>query len=129
MVLYTGSLGGADARRAAVAGTALVLGRAARKLTGKRQHVETQMKDAATTRLSSKGQVVIPEEIRHRLGLDPGARFVVVGDGDVVILKVIRTPEMSEFDELVGRARKAAKRAGRRKRDVNDVIRAVRDRR
>lgn len=86
------------------------------------------MTDPATTRLSSKGQVVIPEEIRNRLGLRPGAQFVVVGDRDVVILKVIQTPEMAEFDELVGRARKAAKRAGRTKKDVDQAIRAVRRR-
>ena len=76
------------------------------------------MNDAATTKLSSKGQVVIPEEIRDRLGLRPGVQFVVVGDRDVVILKVIQRPDMSEFDEIVGRARKAAKRAGRTKKDV-----------
>lgn len=31
------------------------------------------MSSASTTTLSSKGQVVIPEEIRARLGLEPGA--------------------------------------------------------
>lgn len=43
---------------------------------------------AATTTLSSKGQVVIPEEIRERLGLRAGARFVVVAEKGVVIFKV-----------------------------------------
>jgi AbrB family looped-hinge helix DNA binding protein len=71
------------------------------------------MPEAATTKLSSKGLVVIPEEIRDRLGLKPGAQFVVLGDRDVVILKVIQTPDMAEFDDLVGRARKAARRAKR----------------
>ena len=41
----------------------------------------------ATTTLSSKGQVVIPEDVRKALGLEPGAQFVVMGEGDVVILK------------------------------------------
>lgn len=86
------------------------------------------MPDAATTKLSSKGQVVIPEEIRNRLGLKPGAQFVVLGDRDVVILKVIHTPEMAEFDELVGRARKAAKRARLRRQDVDHAIETVRRR-
>lgn len=86
------------------------------------------MTEAATTKLSSKGQVVIPEEIRNRLGLEAGAQFVVVGDRDVVILKVIQTPDMSEFNELVGRARKAAKRAGLKKDDVNKAIQKARGR-
>ncbi len=87
------------------------------------------MSEAATTKLSSKGQVVIPEEIRDRLSLKPGAQFVVVGDRDVVILKVIRTPDMSEFDNIVGRARKAARRVGLKKKDIDNTIRAVRGRR
>ena len=37
------------------------------------------MKTLATTKLSSKGQVVIPEEIRNRLGLETGAQFVASG--------------------------------------------------
>ena len=32
----------------------------------------------STTKMSSKGQVVIPEAIRKRLGLNPGVEFVVV---------------------------------------------------
>ena len=38
------------------------------------------MEVLATTTMSSKGQVVIPEAIRNRLGLQTGAQFVVVGD-------------------------------------------------
>jgi AbrB family looped-hinge helix DNA binding protein len=86
------------------------------------------MTDPATTKLSSKGQVVIPEEIRERLGLKPGAQFVVVGDRDVVILKVIHQPDMTEFDDLVARARKQAKQAGKRPADVQSAIRKVRSR-
>ena len=87
------------------------------------------MADAATTKLSSKGQVVIPEEIRDRLGLEPGTQFVVLGDRDVVILKVIQAPDLSEFTEIVGKVRKAAKRAGIKPQDAKDAVRAVRSRR
>jgi len=86
------------------------------------------MADLATTKLSSKGQVVIPEEIRQRLGLDAGAQFVVMREKDVVILKLIHTPDMAEFDELVTRARKAAKRAGKKPSDVKDAVQRVRRR-
>ena len=69
------------------------------------------MSDAATTTLSSKGQVVIPEDVRKALGLEPGAQFVVMGDGDVVILKRIESPGRREFLTLAARARGQARRA------------------
>ena len=78
------------------------------------------MGSLATTKLSSKGQVVIPEEIRQRLGLKEGTQFVVVGDRDVVILKSIAPPAMEEFGELLRSARSAARKAKR-----GDVRRAV----
>ncbi|MCP4573495.1 MAG: AbrB/MazE/SpoVT family DNA-binding domain-containing protein [bacterium] len=65
----------------------------------------------ATTRMSSKGQVVIPRAIRDRLGLRPGTQFVVVGDGDVVILKRLSPPTPDEYDDLVSEAEHQAERA------------------
>ncbi|MBK7450772.1 MAG: AbrB/MazE/SpoVT family DNA-binding domain-containing protein [Anaerolineales bacterium] len=44
------------------------------------------METLATARMSSKGQVVIPESIRKQLNLQEGAQFIVVGEGDVVVL-------------------------------------------
>ena len=80
------------------------------------------MSTAATTTLSSKGQVVIPEDIRSRMGLKPGAQFVVIGNRDVVIFKVLAAPALSDFDALVGRARTAAKRAGLKKADIEKAV-------
>jgi AbrB family looped-hinge helix DNA binding protein len=34
------------------------------------------MTQLATTEMSSKGQVAIPEEVRKRLGLQAGAQFI-----------------------------------------------------
>jgi len=85
------------------------------------------MAEVSTTKLSSRGQVVIPEEIRRRLGLEPGVRFVVVGDGDTVVLKRIEAPSLKELDALVSRARKAAKKAGLREQDIVEAIRRVRE--
>jgi AbrB family looped-hinge helix DNA binding protein len=80
----------------------------------------------ATTKLSSKGQVVIPEEIRSRLGLEPGAQFVVVGEGDVVVLKALKAPDLSDFKALLEQARKSAKEAGLSEADVQQAIDEVR---
>ena len=84
------------------------------------------MAELATTRLSSKGQVVIPEDVRLRLGLKPGAQFVVVGEGDVVILKIISPPSMKEFDTLVTKAKCQARQAGLKRADIPAAIKKVR---
>jgi len=83
----------------------------------------------ATTRMSSKGQVVIPEEIRKELGLKPGSQFLVVGQRDVVILKEITAPSMADFDGLIVRARRQARKAGMKRADVKAAIAAERGRR
>lgn len=80
------------------------------------------MSSATTTTLSSRGQVVIPEEIRERLGLKAGAQFVVVADRDVVIFKVLDPPALSEFASLAAQARKIAKRSGLRRADLSKAV-------
>ncbi|MGD9895492.1 MAG: AbrB/MazE/SpoVT family DNA-binding domain-containing protein [Candidatus Methylacidiphilaceae bacterium] len=40
-----------------------------------------------TTHLSTKGQVVIPEQIRKEFGFRAGDEFVVVAEDDLVFLK------------------------------------------
>jgi AbrB family looped-hinge helix DNA binding protein len=78
--------------------------------------------------MSSKGQVVIPEEVRERLGLRTGARFVVVGKDDVVILKSIQTPSMRDFDALVAEARRQARASGLKRSDVGKAVKRARGR-
>ena len=84
------------------------------------------MANVATTKKSSKGQVVIPENIRKQLNLKAGAQFVVVGEKDVVILKSISPPSLDEFYGLIAEARKKGKQAGIKKSDISDAISKVR---
>ena len=83
------------------------------------------MSTVATTKLSSKGQVVIPENIRQKLHLKAGDQFVVLGDKDVVILKSISPPAIDEFEGLIAEARKSAKIAGLKKDDIKTAIQKV----
>jgi AbrB family looped-hinge helix DNA binding protein len=83
---------------------------------------EESMAQLATTKMSSKGQVVIPEEIRRRLKLKTGAQFVVVGDKDVVILKSIAPPSMDSFGDLIENARKQGKKAGIKRSDIAAAV-------
>jgi len=75
-----------------------------------------------TTKMSSKGQIVIPEEVRNRLGLKTGDKFLVMGEKDVVILKTIATPSLNEFDGLIKTARKQAKEAGLKRSNIAKAI-------
>lgn len=84
------------------------------------------MADLATTKMSSKGQVVIPEAIRKRLKLKAGSQFVVVGENDVVILKAITPPGREEFGRLLAEARKQGERAGIKQSDITAAIAKVR---
>jgi len=71
--------------------------------------------------------VVIPEEIRERLSLKPGTRFVVLSDRGVVILKTISALAVEQFDELVADARRsAARKVGLRRSDITTAVKKVR---
>lgn len=80
------------------------------------------MPTLGTTHLSAKGQVVIPEQVRDRMGLRKGDQFVVVGERDVIMLKTVSTPSMKDFDELIAKTRRQAKLAGLKKSDVRLAI-------
>jgi len=80
----------------------------------------------ATTKLSSKGQIVIPEDIRHRMGLKEGDQFVVLGQGDVVILKTLNPPPLKDFGHLISEARSMARKSGLKKADVKNALKKVR---
>jgi AbrB family looped-hinge helix DNA binding protein len=80
------------------------------------------MSNPATTRMSSRGQVVIPEDVRKRLKLRPGSQFLVLGEDDVVILKAIAPPSMQEFGVLIAKARKQAREVGMKKSDITAAV-------
>ena len=76
------------------------------------------MANISTTKMSSKGQVVIPEAIRKKMKLKSGTQFVVMGDKDVVILKSISPPSLDDFDDLIAEARRQARKAGMNQSDI-----------
>ena len=59
-----------------------------------------------TTRISSKGQVVIPKAIRDRLHLEAGAVLSVGVEDDAIVLhqvrKALRLPTESEVNAVAG---------------------------
>jgi len=49
-----------------------------------------------TTRMSSKGQVVIPKRLREELGLNPGDPLVIILQGDRLILRKLTLEDILE---------------------------------
>lgn len=80
------------------------------------------MNTLATTKMSSKGQVVIPEEIRKQLHLKSGIHFAVIAEADVVLLKIIESPKMRDFKSIVKKIQISAKAAGLTEKDLEEVI-------
>ncbi len=52
--------------------------------------------------VSAKGQVVLPADLRRRLGLNPGARLEVTEEPDGLRLRVQRAVPAAAVDELAG---------------------------
>ena len=78
------------------------------------------------TTMSSKGQVVIPTDIRKELGLLTGVKLMVLSDGANLLLKPIQTPKLQTFHALLRRSRRYAKQAGLRRSTLVKALRRVR---
>ena len=80
----------------------------------------------ATTKMSSRGQVVIPESIRDRLKLGPGVQFAVFGQDDVIMFKVINPPAPDEFARLKRELQQQTRQDGLKRSDIPKAISKVR---
>ena len=77
--------------------------------------------------LSSKGQLVIPREIREEMGLKQKDKFVIVHDNESILLKRISKEEANKamlnlMDKLSDKFRKA----GIKKSDIAKEIKKAR---
>ena len=52
--------------------------------------------------VSAKGQVVLPADLRRRLGLNPGARLEITEEPDGLRLRLQRTVSTTAVDQLAG---------------------------
>ncbi len=60
-----------------------------------------------TTKLSEKGQVVIPKDFRERMGLKPGNRFLVIAaEGAIILQRMEVVKRKMEVDDILRKARR-----------------------
>ena len=76
--------------------------------------------------VSSKGQVVLPAEVRRKLSIESGAKLAVYISGDVIMMKPITIPTERDFAKRLDEAKEWAASVGYRESDVNDIIKDVR---
>ena len=87
------------------------------------------MTEIAITRMSSKGQIVIPKTMREGLSLRSGDVFAIFGEEDTLILKKVAIPDENELESLLKWGRDFAKEKGITRQDVEKAIAEAREER
>ncbi len=76
--------------------------------------------------VSSKGQIVLPMDMRKKLDIGTGSKLAAYMIGNVIMLKAIEVPTESDFQKTLDEAAKWAKEAGYKESDVNDIVKSYR---
>lgn len=77
------------------------------------------------TSLSSKGQIVIPNNLRKELGMIPGAKLMIFTDGSNLLIKPVQSPKIEAFQELIKESRALAKKNKFTPSDLKKIIKQI----
>lgn len=82
------------------------------------------------TKMSSKGQVVIPQNLRNSLNINEGSMFAVFGSDDAIVLKKITIPErkklMADLERIAKEGRKRADELGLKESETSKRVHNLR---
>ena len=85
---------------------------------------------AETIKMSSRGQIVIPQDIREEIKASEGTIFSVVSAKDTIILKKVFIPSkedlIKEIEAIALEGRKRAERLGIKESDVPELVQRAR---
>lgn len=88
------------------------------------------MTKVMTTKMSSKGQVVLPEALRQMYGWESGTAFTILAYKGSIIMQPLKTPTddeiAAEFEGAFAQACQQAKEAGMTPSDIPKAISDVR---
>lgn len=76
--------------------------------------------------VSSKGQVVLPAEMRKKFSIESGSKLAAYAAGDVIMLMPITIPTEQDFAARLDEAQEWAASVGYTESNVNDIIKDVR---
>ncbi|MEK6876149.1 MAG: AbrB/MazE/SpoVT family DNA-binding domain-containing protein [Nanoarchaeota archaeon] len=79
------------------------------------------------TRISEKGQVVIPSSLRRVMKINKADQFLVFGEGSTIILKKVEKSAFEKsFEEITKPLQRVVKEEGFSREDLNRIIKEVR---
>jgi len=84
------------------------------------------MENVEITSMSSRGQIVIPQNVRNRMNLKEGEKFIVVEQKNNIILTRFTLPTKDEFLQLLKKTQSHAKKHNLKERDMWNAIEKVR---
>jgi AbrB family looped-hinge helix DNA binding protein len=83
--------------------------------------------EVAITKISPNGQIVISADIRRALDIGPSDKFLVIGEGDSIILKKLKKESLKkEFEALLSEFSEKFKEMDITKEDVQKEIQKYR---
>ena len=75
------------------------------------------------TRVSTKGQIVIPQEIRKELGIESGTSMLVTKMKDYVVLRKMNMPNVQQaFKSIANEIEKQFKSNKITRKDINGAV-------
>ena len=74
------------------------------------------------TKISSKGQVVIPSDIRERMNLEEGNLLIISDNNNSICMKKIELPKVKSWNEATKPFRDAAKKSNFSNEDLKRLI-------
>ncbi len=78
-----------------------------------------------TAKLSSKGQMVIPDSFRKRFGWVPGVSLMLIGTGDSLVVQSLPQPDGAALAKTVAESKAATRSVSQRLRAAKARLAAV----
>ena len=84
--------------------------------------------DVNVVTVSSKGQIVLPAEMRSSFSLAGGDKLAIYATDDAILLKPLKLPSPEDFSRWMAEAQKWAASVDYKENDIENIIKSVRKR-
>ncbi len=78
------------------------------------------------TSIGERGQLVIPQNLRDSMGILKGDKFMVLEQGDMLILKKLRAPSAEDIQKMLKKGQEHAKKNSLSERDLTEALKKTR---